>query len=97
MLISQKIGVPTANGYSGWIPLHWDAIDPKGPGYVQSMDNWLGINGLAADACVYDLVAKVWTTHSAVRMQRTQALSPSALKDLTLSVASSNSAPAPRH
>ncbi|UEM22821.1 hypothetical protein JL100_008770 [Skermanella mucosa] len=88
MLISQKIGVPTANGYSGWIPLHWDAIDPKGPGYVQSMDNWLGINGLAADACVYDLVAKVWTTHSAVRMQRTQALSPSALKDLTLSVAS---------
>jgi hypothetical protein len=59
MLISQRIGLPTVNGYSGWIPQGWN-LQPGTASYASELRAWLDRNGLAEVSCTYDLDARLW-------------------------------------
>ena len=59
MLIAQRIGLPTVNGYSGWVPEGWD-LRPGTDSYATELREWLDRHDLAASSCRYDLDAHVW-------------------------------------
>jgi hypothetical protein len=63
MLISQRAGIPTVNGYSGWGPKDWALEDPTVATYTKSADRWLRNNGLVDQACVLDQATRTWTPH----------------------------------
>lgn len=66
MLISQRVGIPTINGYSGWEPQGWEVRDPRlGNSYVNSADRWLERNGVTDGACAFDVETMAWAPHEA--------------------------------
>jgi hypothetical protein len=60
MLISQRLGLPTVNGYSGGTPPGWTTTDPFDPTYGASISRWLDAHGLRSVACALDLGARTW-------------------------------------
>jgi len=46
MLISQRLAVPTINGYSGFIPPGWNLADPAAPDYLDDVERWVSANHL---------------------------------------------------
>ncbi len=66
MLISQRVGIPTVNGYSGWGADGWEVGDPRlGNSYLNSADRWLERNGVTDGACALDEATMTWTPHGA--------------------------------
>jgi hypothetical protein len=66
MLISQRVGIPTINGYSGWEPQGWEVRDPRlGNSYLNSADRWLERNGVTDGACALDVETMAWAPHEA--------------------------------
>jgi hypothetical protein len=63
MLISQRLGLPTLNGYSGEIPPHWNLSDPAAPTYLMSVQQWEAANDLRAGVCSLDLSTDTWHRH----------------------------------
>lgn len=59
MLISQKVGLPTINGYTGYDPKGWSLQSP-GPGYAAGVDEWIAAHRLR-DVCRLDLADMTWT------------------------------------
>jgi len=64
MLISQRVGIPTINGYSGWEPNGWAVRDPRsGSSYLNFADRWLEQNGVTDEVCAFDEATMAWTPH----------------------------------
>jgi hypothetical protein len=64
MLISQHVGIPTINGYSGWEPSGWAVRDPvQGSGYLDFANIWLRQNEVTDGVCAFDEATMAWTVH----------------------------------
>jgi hypothetical protein len=64
MLISQRVGIPTVNGYSGWEPAGWAIRDPRmGDSYLNFADRWLRRNGVTEQVCAFDEATMAWKPH----------------------------------
>jgi len=63
MIISQKFGLPTINGYSGIFPPYWGGIyDFDKPEYVGSLKSWIHRYSLRNDQLYFlDLKTGSWT------------------------------------
>jgi hypothetical protein len=60
MLIAQRAGVPTLNGYSGWAPPKWAMYDAGTPSYYSNAWRWAAANGVTDGLCKYDAVQRQW-------------------------------------
>lgn len=61
MLIAQKVGLPTINGYSGWLPKGWIFMYPeKNPVYFQQVSAWLEKHSFAGKVIALDMTNKTW-------------------------------------
>jgi hypothetical protein len=63
MLISQRLGLPTLNGYSGETPPHWGLSDPTAPTYLMAVEQWEAADGLSTGVCSLDLATDTWQRH----------------------------------
>ncbi len=63
MLISQRVGVPTLNGYSGDTPTGWGLMSPDAADYRATVKAWTSANGIATGVCSLDLGSMTWDTH----------------------------------
>jgi MFS family permease len=61
MLISQRFGIPTVNGYSGWTPEGWDLHLPAAPGYTQRVITWAKEHQIANGLCFYVPETNTWS------------------------------------
>lgn len=60
MLLAQKVGVPTVNGYSGQLPDGWSLNGVQSPGYLDTVRSWATKTGIADGLCAYDLTTHIW-------------------------------------
>lgn len=63
MLISQRTGLPTLNGYSGDEPSGWGLLFPNSPSYPIFVQQWENEYGLTTGVCELDLGTMSWKTH----------------------------------
>jgi hypothetical protein len=63
MLISQRVDLPTINGYSGDNPPGWGLGYPELPGYLANVKQWTTTYGLTTGVCDFDLGTRTWRTH----------------------------------
>jgi hypothetical protein len=61
MVISERLSVPTINGYTGYLPNGWSLLDPSSPGYLSAVESWIGTNRLEAGMCRLDLSGMRWS------------------------------------
>ena len=61
MLISQRVGIPTLNGYSGQYPNDYTMIYPDAGEYSQQVQAWATAHHIDSGVCSYDRSARVWT------------------------------------
>jgi hypothetical protein len=61
MMISMKIGIPTVNGYSGYIPNEVFAMLPNGNEYKYKMLKWLYTHKSLSGICELDYVSGVFS------------------------------------
>lgn len=61
MLIADKVGVPTINGYTGYNPKGWNLENVYDAGYVAAVYSWEGEKGLGPGACRLDLAGMTWS------------------------------------
>ena len=62
MLISQRLGLPTVNGYTAYNPKGWDLADIGSPSYLDSVSQWVGTRAVAAGLCQFDLADGEWSS-----------------------------------
>jgi hypothetical protein len=60
MRLSQRLGIPTVNGYSGGGPAGWTLGNVWEPQYVDKIRSWLRDRGEAGPLCLYDVTLKSW-------------------------------------
>jgi hypothetical protein len=60
MLIAQRVGLPTANGYSGWMPDGWSLV-PGSESYPAAVEAWVDRHGLRQGHCRLDLATNSWS------------------------------------
>lgn len=63
MLISQRTGLPTLNGYSGVWPPGWVLWFPQTATYLNYVQDWIEENRLRAGVCELDLSTRRWETN----------------------------------
>ena len=63
MLISQKLLLPTINGYSGHFAGLVDLESPASPDYLRAALDWAQAHQLESGLCQLDLGTMVWTVH----------------------------------
>jgi hypothetical protein len=63
MLIAQRLGVPTINGYSGDTPPGWKLLYPTSPNYTAEVRAWADTHHLAGGICRLDLGTMTWERH----------------------------------
>lgn len=51
MLVSVMRGVPTLNGYSGYVPPGWSLREVEAPEYEQRVERWIAEHGVAGQVC----------------------------------------------
>ena len=66
MLISQKYGIPTLNGYTSHQPPGWSLLDPFAPRYLAAVRSWVNEHHLEAGLCQLDLGAMRWQKEAAL-------------------------------
>lgn len=65
MMISARIGLPTLNGDSGWMPQGW-RLEDREVDYLDAARDWIARSGLTARVCLYQRQARRWTQFEAV-------------------------------
>lgn len=55
MLVAQKAGIPTINGYSGNLPLEWDLYNSADANYTKNARAWAAHRGIEAGLCRFDI------------------------------------------
>jgi hypothetical protein len=64
MLISQRFGLPTLNGYSGDEPPGWGGLNfPETSSYTTFVRQWADTHGLLTGVCDLDLGHMSWNSH----------------------------------
>lgn len=79
MLIGQRIGLPTINGYSGGSPPGWGMIDVYDQDYLSNAVAWLDLHKIERGVCTLDLDSGEWKpfdVRAAARPVRLQAPLP---------------------
>lgn len=66
-LISQRVGIPTWNGYSGFTPGGWDLFDVGDPAYRRHVNAWGVSHGVLEHGCGLDLATGTWLGPAALR------------------------------
>jgi hypothetical protein len=66
MLISQKYGIPTLNGYTSYQPPGWSLLDPFAPQYLAAVRSWASEHNLEGGLCQLDLRTMRWKKEAAV-------------------------------
>jgi hypothetical protein len=61
MLISQKLSIPTINGYSGHFPPGWLLLQPWVPTYPAGVSEWAQVHDLVTGLCRLDLATRRWS------------------------------------
>lgn len=61
MLISQKLGIPTLNGYTAYNPAGWNLEYPGDPAYPLYVESWVAAKGPQDNVCGLDLGSMRWT------------------------------------
>ena len=62
MLISQKLSIPTVNGYTAHDPRNWGLRTPSAPGYLRAVAAWVTAHRIGAGLCQLDLAPIGWVT-----------------------------------
>ncbi len=65
LLASQKLSIPTINGYSGHFPPGWGLLAPWLPEYPAAVSQWASAHGLGPGLCRLDLATMRWSAASA--------------------------------
>lgn len=60
MLISQKVSMPTLNGYTGYNPTGWGLENPGVTGYQSEVATWVVDNGIPVGLCRLDIGTMKW-------------------------------------
>ena len=60
MLISQKLSLPTINGYTGYNPRGWDLEQIGASDYQDNVANWAVGHGVSSGLCELDLAGMKW-------------------------------------
>jgi hypothetical protein len=60
MLASQKLGLPTVNGYTAYNPIGWNLADIGAPDYPESVRQWASKHRLPPTVCQLDLATMRW-------------------------------------
>ena len=60
MLVSQRLSLPTINGYSGYFPPGWGLLEPWLPTYAAAVSEWSEEHGLTSGVCSLDLTTMQW-------------------------------------
>jgi hypothetical protein len=55
MLVAQKVGIPTINGYSSNVPFGWELLDTADAIYEQYARAWAARRGIEAGLCRFDM------------------------------------------
>ena len=62
MLIGQRVGLPTVNGFSGQFPPGYgDVADPAAAGYRAAVARWTADHGITSGLCGYDETSHRWS------------------------------------
>jgi hypothetical protein len=60
MRLSQRLGIPTVNGYSGGGPPGWNIGNVWEPDYIEKVRTWMRKQHEAGPLCLYDATVKSW-------------------------------------
>jgi len=60
MMVAITQGLPTLNGYSGFMPPTWDLHDAKSPDYVSAATKWASERNILASLCRLDIRSGNW-------------------------------------
>jgi hypothetical protein len=60
VLLAERSGIPTLNGYSGDVPRTWQLFDPSNPTYVAAATAWIQRNNLQNGLCIVAIQNGVW-------------------------------------
>jgi hypothetical protein len=63
MLISQRVGLPTLNGYTGDTPAGWSLSFPERSSYSFFVKAWADQHGLDSGLCQLELSTMTWVVH----------------------------------
>jgi hypothetical protein len=66
MLIAQRLGLPTVNGYSGWTPDDWLLV-PGSDDYDAAVAAWVERHSLGDGHCALDLASGTWNEALSLR------------------------------
>jgi len=61
MLVAQRVGIPTINGYSGNFPPGWDFFDPSDVNYERNARAWAVHRGINAGLCRFDMANGIFS------------------------------------
>jgi len=61
MLVAQRVGIPTVNGYTGHTPPGWDLVEVQDPAYPGDVARWAAAHRLTSGLCRLDLATMRWT------------------------------------
>jgi hypothetical protein len=80
ILIAQRVGLPTVNGYSGLAPPGWPLGDVKNSAYRSQVWEWANDHQLADRLCEYDVTRREWSNLGDGELERQlDAVSPPAM------------------
>jgi hypothetical protein len=75
MLVSQRLGVPTVNGYSGFAPPGWELSIPQASDYLAKVESWARTNQLQR-LCALDVGQAKWIAPGRLPESKTAAVRP---------------------
>jgi hypothetical protein len=61
MVISQKVSLPTINGYTGYQPRGWALANPADESYGAAVSSWIRAHRLQDGMCRLDLATMTWS------------------------------------
>lgn len=60
IMVSQKLNIPTVNGWSSLLPEKWYLINPKNVSYYYNIGKWLELHNINGGIYELDLFNNVW-------------------------------------
>jgi hypothetical protein len=60
MLVSEKVSLPTLNGYTAHFPPGWGLANPSLPSYPRAVSDWADAHGITSGLCRLDLGTMRW-------------------------------------
>jgi hypothetical protein len=64
MILAEISGIPTINGFSTFLPPHWNLVRPEGDEYLSNVHEWLASHAVTGPVCAVDFKTGAWTIFS---------------------------------